>query len=461
MARENPVESAYEMVIICEIDGDIKYLRIDVQEDPTSELSSTITSHPIVNGDIIADHMYNDPSSKTVSGTFGIMGSHKTEYDGEGGRLYNIQKIFNRIKREAIPCRLVVMSNTTDKKLRFVEMENMVLNNIRWTEKQSSLDFTFTFTEVLTADVKEIEYEVDVTDPNLPAITDVSTLDFTDTLLDWDQIDKIVIAQLQESGLISKEFLNSALQYALSFEVGALIGAAAGTATFLVGMHILGGFAAAAGASGPIGWGVLLVLAAVGALAGGIIAIIKKVKQQRAASKYKTQAFKLYQDDRKNQAEVERFANYLGTIHQNLEVLEQVMHVYGIGSNENQECMLSIDNNYYIFTFEKNNVTNNWSMKVKDVNLDKLVDERAELGGLANIGECTDNNALFRTSGSGFYVYLINLKLEEAKANGRTQQWIDENITNDLTTYAIFVSEVSMSNFNQKLYDIVENAMRL
>lgn len=447
-------DNSFRLVIRTNVDDEDLMIEFDRVDESTISTTSDITNHPLVTGDMIADHMYRNPITMSVTGSFSLNGNKPTTFPGSSDRLSNIETLFEKIKNKGAFCELVKMSRANDSSTRFLVRKNMVLTSITWTERQNSLNFSFNFTEAITANVQTVEYDIDVTDSNLPAITDASTLDFTDTLLDWQQIDEIVTRQLYDVGLVTAEFLQYAVDTAKAMAAGTLVGAVAG---IVVGYSVLIGISLAVGSIPVAGWIAAGIIVAVGFIVGLFIGLFQGIKKAEAQRKYKVQAFELYEDDRRNQQEVERFANYIGSIHQNLEYLEDVMQVYGIASNENQECMTYIDDKYYIFTFTKNNTSGKYGLVVKDIE-DKVVASMPVIDGLTNIGECTRSNCLFRTSDGGFFIYLINLKAEEAINDGKSQEEIDE-INNDLTSYAIFVSQTDMEQFNSMISEIVVNAM--
>lgn len=444
-------DTGFSFVIECNVDNEHLELEFDKINENITTSTSDITTHPLVNGDVIADHMYRNPINVNVSGTFSLNGNQRTQYFGSNDRLTNIETLFEKIKKQGIFCTLKKINRGINNSVRFIQRENMVLNYILWKENQNTLDFTFTFIEVITINVEEPDADKDVTDTNLPAISEASSLDFTDTLLDWDEIDKIIVKQLHDVDLISTDFLKFSIETAGKYTAGVLVGT-----TVALGVAVLQGIGIALGViTGGIGTAFLV---AAGAIAGGIYALYKSIKKKVQQKKYKQKAFELYKDDRKNQQECSRFYDYIGTIHQNLEYLENVLHVYGIGSNENQDCILYIDNNYYIFTFMKNNTDEleRYSLHVEDINGNNIA-EQSILTGLTNISECDNSTCLFRTS-SGYYIYIINLKTQEAIDTGKNQNEINE-LNKDLTNFAIFVSEIDMKNFNDTLSEIVINAM--
>lgn len=460
----NLKDSSYRLVLIPDDSSNMNEAEFDKIDNISVNTASTITSHPIVNGDIIADHMYRNPVTMSVSGTFSLNGNRPTDFSGKtSNRLTNIEQYFEKLKDEGIFCRLVTRNRNDESNEQFMARNNMVLTSIRWNEKQNSIDFDFTFTEAMTVNTIDIVSATDVTDPNLPALTDASTLDFTDTLLDWSKVDAQVLKTLFDVNLLEEGFFNYAVAKANEYlsdaayiGAGIAVGATVGLLAGKVGASVLASIAVSMGASGPVGWLALAGGIAIGAVVGCIIAIIKHFKKKA----YKIKQFRLYQSDRQNQQEYDRFTNYLGNIHLQLESLEDILQAYGISSNENQECMLYIDDNYYVFNFTKNNATGRYGLSIQNVYDNyRTIYSAGQIAGLSNIAECTHDNCLFYTSSGHFWVYLMNLKLEDAKARNASQEEID-SLSNDLTNYAIFVSQIDMKDFNSVLSDLIENAMR-
>ena len=365
---------------------------------------------------------------------------------------------------------MVTIDRGTDSKQRFKARNNLVLTSITWTEHQASLTFSFTFTEVLTVEVESLE--ADYTDENLPDITDAMALDFTDTLLDWGAIDKIVIYQLNSLGILTDDFwawtVGNIKSIASTYGNVIVGGAIGGLAT---GITALVSIVAICGGIGPAGWIAAGIIAAVGAIAGAIWALVKSIKRHKAEREYGILQFIRYEDDKKNQQEVVRLSNYVGNIHQQLEYLENVLKVFGITSNSAQECMLYIDDNYYIFKFEKDNTQTTkdkvvWTCRYQDAE-EKLEEKHISdvaSSALSEISKCTSTNYLLRTSGGGYYVYLINKSLFAVQnatySSDKERQKAIQDCNNDLTNFCLFVSTINMDDFNNTLKDIVINAMK-
>lgn len=412
-----------------------KTILLDSIEDVQVDESSQLTTHPIVTGDMAADHMIKEPCSMTISGELSMNGSDNIIFDGFKPTLKACQETFGKIKNNAYMCSITKLAMNTNE-VRFLQRENMVLTSIQWTERVNSLAFTLTFTQVLVSDVQE--YEVDMQDENLPAVTEPATLSFSSTLMDWDQVDRLVIDTCAAEGLTTDEFMTMLKSAGTSYLIG---GAAVGAAILITYI--------AACASIPVGGWIVgivsLAIAGVAIIGYGIYSAIKSAVNSR---KYRVDQFKKYKDDKKNQAEVERFSNFIGDIHNQLMKLNDTFYVYQISSNEPQECMLSISDEYYIFAFEKNNVNNKWTVNVTmPARDDSVVAANKSIDcAKTSYADCNSGNALFRASGSGAYVYLMYVRNEDLAED-------------DLRNYYILVSGMKPEDFTNAVTEIIKNAI--
>ena len=150
-----------------------------------------------------------------------------------------------------------------------------------------------------------------------------------------------------------------------------------------------------------------------------------------------------YNDDKKNQAEVKRFVNFIGDIHKQISKLNDYIKVFNISSNEIQECLLGIDNIQYNFKFEKNNTTNEYTLKVLDIDDNLVKNYGSVVSALTDISQCTSSNAMFRVEGSGTYVYLMRTGEDKS----------------DLTSYNILTSTIKLENYVDILTEIIDNAL--
>lgn len=99
-------DTGFSFVIECNVDNEHLELEFDKINENITTSTSDITTHPLVNGDVIADHMYRNPVNVNVSGTFSLNGNQRTQYFGSNDRLTNIETLFEKIKKQGIFCTL-------------------------------------------------------------------------------------------------------------------------------------------------------------------------------------------------------------------------------------------------------------------------------------------------------------------------------------------------------------------
>ena len=481
------VNSSMTKEELAEIDKLNQPIEFDYISSYSVSSTSQITSYPMVNGDTVADHMIKQPISISISGKFSLYGNKPTTFAGDYDRLTNIEELFEKIQNEGVMCSLVTTERNGSQR-RFKVRNKMVITSINWTEEQASLGFNFSFSEAMTTTI--LIPVVDYTDENLPAITDATTLSFTDELLNMEDVDKIVIAQLRELGLIEDAFLDNLVywlksvgstygDYLTGAAVGGLVGIGAGIAVLI-------GVAALVGSIPVAGWIIVAAAAVVGMIAGGIWAMVKSIKRKKAQRDYGIQVFKAYTDDKQNTQECERFCDYIGNIHSQLSALNDYIQVYGISSNEEQECMMYINDTYYIFTYKINNTeTTNvdvldengqptgktikkvkYSLNITDIN-DKNVGGLADISSAkSTISECNNDNYILKTEINHiYYVYLLNKNRSIIENDASISEYERANRLNecnsDLTNYVVMVTKLKMSEFNSKLQEIVVDAMKM
>ncbi len=393
-------------------------LVLDTIDDTSTESHTTISTHPLVNGDMVADHMYNDPNSMTISGRFSLNGKRGIVVDTAGSRLENVQDIFESLQKNGTLCDIVKI-HTVDDTPQFKRRTNMVLQNISWTESINSLQFTFSFTEVML--VKVTQEDVVSSDPSLPDVTEPQTLNFTDTLIDWNQINALINSAFTDLEFVTDEFL----QYLRGM-----------TATSLVALGValvVAKIVAVASVSRVAALAAVVIVVAYG--------MIKTIKAIVDKARFKVKKFKLSTNEETNKQEVQRYCKLVGTVYDALQELNDTLHVFSVSSNKPQECLLTIDNEYYIFTFTRNNTNQQWTLNVQDINSNSIRILNDISGTQTDLSQCTDDNALFRTE-TGSYVYLIK----------------SENST-DLTGYFILVSDDSLSEFSTKVQNIIRQTV--
>lgn len=428
--------------------GEVTSLVLDTVSESTVNANSVITTHPISSGDYVADHMYDNPDEISINGVFSLNGNKGLVVDKAGSRLDNVQTIFEDIKRLGILCDAVkvhIVQNgaTSQQEARFKVRESLVLRNIVWTEGINSLKYSFNFTQVMLVEAQS--HEVDMDDKFLPNITEPQTLNFTDTLIDWNQLDASIMKVLDETDLLTDGFktvLVSMGKVALASVVGAVVAGLIVAATSTTVTTVVAGVATTVTALSSTGVGAVIAAAAL-IIAATTIAIVRLVKDY----KYRVKPFRKYLSDKKTNKEIRRFGDLIGTLHDNLLVLNDAIKVYAVSSDEPQECMLSLDDSYFIFTFTKNNTNGRYSLAVENFDAEQTAVKNDITSSPTNIGQLTSNNALFKTSSDGLYVYLMYTGEES------------EEEKNKLTNYYLMTSRIKMEDYNQAVTDIIKNAI--
>ena len=327
------------------LDDKNQTILIDTIEDVDISLSSTITTHPVANGDLIADHMYKEPLSLTLKGAFGInSGTRFTTYSGPQSLGY-IQKLFERIKNEAVICKVMKLDNTLGPQYpsgRFLVRNNLVLSQISWTEGINTLGFSFTFTEIMLVTYKS--YQVNTDDRYLPSVELAEQRAFSQTFLSWEKLDSLVISILYDAGLITQEFLQDVASNS-GWIIGGVIGANVGIGSIIA--MIVSGSATA----GPMGLAIGAAAAGITALGYGIYKIVDNIIK---TAKYKIEAFTNYEKDK------ESFENFIGVIHtQVIEFVNNILvYEFDLGENKDgtsKSIAVNAYNDYYILDFIRKN----------------------------------------------------------------------------------------------------------
>lgn len=418
-------------------DGQLNSILLDTVYDTSIMLNSTITEHPVVNGDVIADHIYKNPATLSLRGSFGLNGKMATITSNDGAKLANLQSTFEMLKDEGILCDIVKMSLLeSETQSRFKVRKNMVLTSITWTERINSIGFDFSFTQALIAEVEFEDYKS--SEDNLPLITEPRVVNFTETLIDWDYVDLAIYDALKSNNLMSQQMIDALEKGTIAGLTGGV--ALAGAAT--VGISLLIKIGAAASLTIPGAGQIIGAVALAGFFAVGIYTA---AKQMMAEQKYSIKQFKLYDDDRKNQAEIERLAIFMGEVHNKLYTLNDDLQCWQISLNDEQEAILSIDDNYYTFTFTKNNTSGDYYLNVTDI-------EQYRVGGCDSVKaspisflNCSSTNRLFRAAVTGASIYLLRIAGTD---------------TSDLTNYIILKTNKDPQKFTEELRNIIIEGLK-
>ena len=443
MSEYNLSQSKADVAIVLafELDGKIETVVLDTIDPTRVQSTSTVTEHPIVSGDMSADHMFKDPTTMSITGKFQLLQKSTISSlvnDSQESHLSNIESLFERLKNDGILCEIVKITVMNDKKPRFMRRSNMVLTSIGWTEDVNTLGFNFQFREVLLADI--IELEVDTDDAWLPNPNDPKELSFTNEIMDWEEVDKALISALLDADLVTEEFLQGISALGATAVTSILVGAAGGIIAGAIAAKLGVTIVTVCGVSGPVGWIVGAAIAMVAFAVGIVSMVVKAVKK----AKYTIKEFKTYKDEEKMAKEQGRFIEFVGQVHLQFEQLNDVISAYNIAANEEQQCILSIGDSVYSFIFGKNNTSGFYSLTVLDID-DNVVKEipNAMSAALDDFSNCKSSNTILTTANNKQYVYLLRTGEDET----------------DLTSYNILVSDINLDNFSQLIEEILQNAL--
>lgn len=380
-------------------------LLLDTLEDDNITSSSTITRHPIVTGDLVADHMYRNPDTLSLRGIFSLNGSKGIVVVEGDNKLNKIQDLFEDIKNKGLLCditRVKIESDDSGKQSPvFKSRKNMILSNISWTQGINEVSYSFTFNEAL---IMSVEFVPPTSDDNFnPNISEFVRSTFTDSLFDVEIVRKLVIQILKEQNLIDEKALNEFTKKSHIYFIGGLFT--------------------------PFG---------IGTIASGISYAITKSKFE---NKRRVKAFRYYQNSNENSKEAKRFDDMINDIYKQFKIFNEHILVYQVSKDEDQETILQIGSEIYLFKFTKSNVDKSaCQLQVLDA-------DENQVGVVSNLSSAPDNILALST-------------LSPILTVDNNQVFIvcdkeDEKEKQKLTNYYILVSDIDFKKFNNMVVEII------
>ena len=188
-------------------------LHLDTIQERDITSSAKIATQPLFNGNTLSDHMYRDPDSYQVSGTFSVFGAYRDDERNyayvpgtniNGDRLTNIQKTFEYIKDNAIICNLMTYVSGQEGSSRFKQRPSMAIESITWKEMESSMSYSFTFKEILALSWDNTAIEIKIAEDNksdlsLPQAQNLGQIWLKDLIQDGSPLtlwDRVIILSL-------------------------------------------------------------------------------------------------------------------------------------------------------------------------------------------------------------------------------------------------------------------------
>lgn len=465
-----------------------QYLPIDYLEDRSVRASSKIVTQPLQNGDTMADHMYREPTTVDIKGKFSLNGRNRknTSYNImlKGDRLTNIEYVFEFIKNNGTLCTLTTVetdidtyddivydedgnlttANINPANTRFLTRENMALTNINWVEKVNTLEFNFSFTEVIMIDKMEFEF-YDASDLDLPSLNEPQAQGVGTVLFGTGELPKIITQILCENGYVKSDWANAVVTtmdyVGTVFTVFATIVVAIGLITLTVSITTaltgLGVTFGSAVLAFPVGTVVAIVAVAVVAIGIAIRAFLNRHQQREKERR----AFKLINGSPKQ--DWNRYCNLLDNVEMAVNKAGANLTLYQFSSNDEQEITMAIGGNYYYITFTKTNVYPYWKTDVR-LNAPSTKEGSTAISNMRLNFPVVDNfldlneniNMWFKDESKQYQCYIVNPSLNDAY--NKTQE-DKAKIAKDLTNYTIWISKGSMKEAVNKVEEALKNAI--
>lgn len=389
-------------------------LLLDTLEDDNVTSSSTITRHPIVTGDLVADHMYRNADTLTLRGIFSLNGSKGIVVVEGDSKLNKVQDLFEDIKNKGLLCditRVKIESDDSGKQSPvFKSRKNMILSNISWTQGINDVKYSFSFNEAL---IMSVEFVSPTSDDNFnPNVSEFVRSTFTDSIFDIEIVKKLVVQILKEQNLIDEQALNQ-------FKSGVMKEIAATT--------IIGIFT-------PVG----PITGVVAAISAGIGYAITKSKFE---NKRRVKAFKYYQNSNENSKEAKRFNDMINDIYKQFKIFNEHILVYQVSKDEDQETILQIGSEIYLFKFTKSNVDKSaCQLQVLDA-------DENQVGVISNLSSSPDNILALSSQSPILTVDNNQMFILCDKTDATSKQ--------KLTNYYVLVSDIDFKKFNNIVVEII------
>lgn len=228
-------DKRYRVVIAAKLNGVERFFDLDTCTGKTLSSNAQIASYPVQNAETVSDHMFRQPQTMSLSGSFSLNGRAAWEnnnsytienitstrgsipwdqwFAGEGkelkslnanSRLESIQTLFEYIQAKGIICRILMADQSSSALERFKVRENMALQSISWTEKYNSMNFSFNFYEIINVgglvDFEFFDYDTRYPSPNFPARKSLG-----EVMQESGDLPKLIVEALLNAGYIDEK----------------------------------------------------------------------------------------------------------------------------------------------------------------------------------------------------------------------------------------------------------------
>ena len=388
----------------------------------------TITTHPVVSGEEIADHYYKEPITMTISGVISLNGSKSEVLEGSTVKgnprmLRRFEEVFERVQNDGHLCDIVKIQRGESGSYRFSKRENMVLTAITWTEGINTLGFNMTFTQALIVDqtIFEDDNRIDtgktdrdnnntLPDESLPNVNIPDKTSFAREIVDWDVIEAQIVASLRMAGVFGERFFKAALSINYlseplteekikdekSIQNVTLADIQKACRIFALSLDYIG-------KNNPFE---LDVIDKAGKHYN------KERNRMEGMEGVRTDPVLLAKDTVRI---LKRVGQFIKELDGYLKSLESHYEMYRFPQSGEQDVLVTIGNEDFVFQVRNNNVNGSYKIAVlqgqnsaaeNPVSVGGISDIR---GGISTYMQATNSNAILRTGG-GQYVHLLKLK---------------------------------------------------
>lgn len=488
-----------------------RYLILDTQDDKQVTASAQIASQPLQDGDTMSDHMYREPVTVSLSGSFSLNGKNWNDdsynFISKGDRLTNIQEAFETILNEGLLCTLTTINEEdlqytsqngygvkSDARNRFKIRKNMALKSINWTESQNTVKYTFNFNEVIMVET-QAEYEplseAELQEFGLPNVNYPQGSNLGNIMVESGQLPESIIKTLYENEYMTARFIEEAAD-TMSAVLGVTIGAALVTVGVCFGIMAVSGAiaasaaaaaaaaaataaataAAAAGAGSlaitttagataavvPVGTIIVAAVIAVAATVLLVTHLVKKNKEKKEKERKRKIAFDLVNDSAEEGSI--RLRNLIDDVTVALNKLNTGLTIYNINGNYEQQVVLNIANENYVIDFIKDNKGSKdhfeWSAKISymDGNPVSTYNSWCPVSNMLDLNR--NVNLWFKDKSLTYEVYLLNPSLDPELND--TQEKLN-NVKEHLDSYSIWVSYGDVQEQIKKVAQTIDNAL--
>lgn len=388
----------------------------------------TMTTHPIIGGEKIADHYYKDPITMTINGVISLNGSKSEVLEGSMVKgnprmLRRFEEVFERVQNDGHLCDIVKIQRGENGSYRFSKRENMVLTAITWTEGINTLGFSMTFTQALIVDqtIFEDDSRIDtgktdrdnnntLTDETLPNVNVPDKTSFAREIVDWDVIEAQIVASLRMAGVFDERFFTAALSINYlseplteekikdekSIRNVTLADIQKACRIFALSLDYIG-------KNNPFE---LDVIDKAGKHYN------KERNRMEGMEGTRTDPILLAKDPVRI---LKRVGQFIKELDGYLKSLESHYEMYRFPQSGEQDVLVTIGNEDFVFQVRNNNVNGSYKITIlqgqnsaaeNPVSVGGISDIR---GGISTYMQATNSNAILRTGG-GQYVHLLKLK---------------------------------------------------